>query len=302
MLESPLLERLRRRFWWQIGDPLDRALGGALRRRINAGRSYAPIFVCGAMGGGTSLLAVQLGQRFECAGVAYESANDLPRDSFLHLSGPEAFPDVASYLEALRPGADWRPELGREALLDLYRASVWRRGDAVIDKGPNANLVRAGFLARCFPEARFVLIFRDPAANIEGFRRKWPSFGAAPIAQCVDFWSQIHRAFLSASARFASRSWIVDYADLVARNEATLAALASRLGLRAANVPRRLRARGNLEGRGIRNVSGRDVGVVDDADARARARLGDLACTEIDTALAPLLSELRSSPRRVGKA
>lgn len=268
------------------------AVGGPIRRYRNASRTFRPIFVCGAMGGGTSLLAVQLGQAFECAGVVYESANDVSPESFLHVPGPEAFPDVATYRAAIEPQSAWSHAAARADLLGLYRSSVSRSGTAVVDKGPNTNLVRARFFAECFPDAAFVLIFRDAAANIEGFRRKWKSFAEAPLDASIEFYASIHETFLSASAAFLDRTFAVDYDAWVEDNEAQLRALGARLGLAPASRRHRLRARGNVEGRGIRNVKGREVGVVTDANTRARARLGEADCERIDTALHDLRERL----------
>jgi len=73
---------------------------------------------------------------------------------------------VAQYVKALREQQSWSVEEARHHLLALYRSRATGAGSVVIDKGPNSNLVRAAFLRRCFPGARFVLIFRDPVANV----------------------------------------------------------------------------------------------------------------------------------------
>jgi hypothetical protein len=302
MVRSPLLERVRRRFWWQLGDPVVKAVRDPLRRYLNAQRSYQPVFICGAMGSGTSLIALQLAQRFTCAGVVYESANEIAESSELHIPGPERFPTVAAYRDALRPQPQWDPQRARADLLALYRATATGGSDVIIDKGPNANLARAGFLARCFGEAHFVLIFRDPVTNIEGFRRKWPTFGSDSLQASIQFYAEMHERFLEAGQAFADRVTAVDYSDLVRANDALLDALGARLLLAPAGAHRRLRSRGNLEGRGIRNVKNSRIGVVDDADARAYDRMDAAAIEEVQSALAPLytrMSELALKPEGV---
>ena len=292
MVRSPLLERVRRRFWWQLGDPVVKAVREPLRRYLNAQRSYRPVFICGAMGGGTSLVALQLAQRFACAGVVYESANEVAESSELHISGPELFPTVAAYRDALRPRPHWNVERARADLLALYRATATGRSDVIIDKGPNANLLRAGFLARCFGDAHFVLIFRDPVTNIEGFRRKWPTFGRDTLQASIQFYAETHERFLEAGRAFGDRITAVEYGDLVRANDAVLGALGARLELAPAAGPRRLRSRGNLEGRGIRNVKNSRIGIVQDADARAYDRMDAAAIEEVRSALAPLYDRM----------
>ena len=56
--------------------------------------------------------------------------------------------------------------------------------------------------AECFPDARFLLVVRDPVANVEGFRRKWPTFGRAPLSDSIGFYRRTHERFLElASSR-----------------------------------------------------------------------------------------------------
>ena len=55
----------------------------AVRSRRNADREFRPIFVAGAIGSGTSLLAISLAQRFQVAGIATESARQIDPGSIL---------------------------------------------------------------------------------------------------------------------------------------------------------------------------------------------------------------------------
>ena len=290
-------DRLRTRLRRDVAEPLDRELLTPLRRLFNRGRSYRPIFVAGAAGSGTSLLTLSMGQRFECAGVVYESKDRVPPSSPLYVPDIESFADPGAYLEGMRPRETWSVERAREDLLSMYRGASRGPSDVVIDKGPDANLLRARFLARCFPDAGFVLIFRDPVANVEGFRRKWQPFGGAPLEECVTFYRRIHTAFLDAWGALGSRVLAVEYERLVEDLDGELDRVARTLRLRDARRPRRLPHYANVEGRGARNVRGGRIGVVRDASARARARLGADEVRAIEAGLADLHERLRALAR-----
>lgn len=294
MASLPLPERIRRRLRRSVIAPLDARVGGAIRRRRNAAREFRPVFVAGAMGSGTTLLALSLAQRFECACVITENAHQIARESFLHNPGVEAYPTVRAYEDAIRPGSDWSVARGRDDLLQLYRSYASGPSDVAIDKGPNVHLLRAAFLTRCFPEAFFVTVFRDPVATVEGFRRKWPTFARDSLGECIRFYATIHESFLEQVSPFPGRVAWVRYESLVDRYDEVLGALAKRAGLRVAGKRRRLPARGNVEGRGIRNVSRSRIGVLADANARAHENLSRDAIARIEAALGPLHERMQA--------
>ncbi|UCE87505.1 MAG: sulfotransferase, partial [Deltaproteobacteria bacterium] len=213
----------------------------------NSGRNYRPIFVAGASGSGTSFLAVALGQRFDCAGVIYETNLQVSKRSVLYVPPIDVFESVASYQHAMGPHESWSVEAGRRDLLDLYRSYGSGRSDVVIDKGPDINLLRAGFLHRCFPDGRFLLVFRDPVTNVEGLRRKWPTFAHDPLAESIRFYAEIHERFLRETEAFPDRVIAVEYESLVEHHEETLLAIGRRLGLAPARRQRRLRPAANVE-------------------------------------------------------
>ncbi len=275
---------LRRR----VVTPLDTYVFSAVRRVRNRERLFRPVFIAGAMGSGTTLVSNSLAQRFDCAGLVAESAADIHPGSFLHVPMLKWFSSVRAYEQAILPMSTWSLDRGREDLLRLYRSRAWGPADAVIDKGPNTNLVRAAFLARCFPDAFFIFVFRDPVANIEGFRRKWPTFAADSLDECMRFYLAIHQRFLEEMEPFRERVYTIEYESFVRRPEAVLDALAARIGLTQRQRPMRLPYRPNVPGKGIRNVRGTRIVVVQDATeqayrsvssefvARIRARLGSL--------------------------
>lgn len=291
-----LMDRVVRRLRSQVAEPLARNVGAPIRRWRNAGREYRPIFVGGASGSGTSLLALTIGQVFDCAGVIYESNLQVSERSVLYVPDIEMFPTVADYQRAIGPHDAWSIEGARRDLLDLYRSYTSGPSDVVIDKGPDTNLLRAGFLARCFPDASFVLVFRDPVANVEGLRRKWSTFANDSLAESIRFYTEIHERFLRGVEACSERVVAVEYETLVEHYDATTARIGERLGLAPATKRRGLWPVANVEGEGIRNVRGNRIRVVKDANQRAYERLGQEPVDEIRTALGPLHERLRALP------
>jgi hypothetical protein len=274
------------------------------RRRRNAGRLFRPIFVAGAIGSGTSLLAASLGQRFAVAGVALESARDVSPASCLWVDRVMSFDSIRAYEEKLSPRADWSVVQAREDLLDLYRsrASGPPGVEAFVDKGPNTNLVRAGFLAEAFPDAHFVLIFRDPVANIEGFRRKWLTFAEDRFEESIRFWAAIHETFLEHAELFPERCVSVEYEALVERYDEVLSGLAARLGVEKSERRRGIAARDVGHGRGLRGVKRGRIQVARDANAHSYATLGEAEIAQVRNRLGPLHARLRAASAASGFA
>ena len=295
-----LFEKVSRRLREAVEAAVSRQIVRPLRQWRNAGRDFQPIFVAGAMGSGTSLAAVALGARFQCAGVAYESAREVSEASFLHLPALSEFDSVASYAAALHPAPGWTHRDARAALQENYRATASGHSELLIDKGPNANLVRARFLSECFPESPFLLIFRDPVVNIEGFRRKWPTFGRDSLEANIRFYAETHECFLDTIPSLGERVVAVEYEQLVERHDETLNRVALRLGLRPAERSRRLHSRANAPGKGLRNVRQNRIEVVADASKAAYERLDAAEAEAIREALGPLHERLREQARLRG--
>lgn len=277
-----------------------------VRRLATTGLAYRPIFVAGVMGSGTSLLAHSLGQRFKVAGVATESALQVPRTSFLRMPELETFDSVSSYERAIQPGNEWSVEDGRAALVALYRKVSQRRHPAVVDKGPNTNLTRAVFLAACFADARFLLVLRDPVANIEGFRRKWPTFGREPLTESIRFYDSVHQRFLDFAEAHRPSVAVVSYDALVRDRDAVLDGVGSWIGLTPARRPNPVAVKVNDTGKGLLGHDRSSIRTLLDRDVQARARVPEHERELIDVSLRPLLerlSELRpvaSGPNPVG--
>jgi hypothetical protein len=273
MNRPTLYERLRFRLQYNVADPVVRRVVEPARRWRNASRDYRPIFVAGAMGSGTSLLAVALGQRFDVTGVVYESARQISQHSFLYVPPLSEFASIAEYRASISPASEWAFEEGRHALLALYRAHGVGSGEWIVDKGPNTNLLRADFLARCFPNAAWLLLYRDPVATVEGFRRKWKTFGRESVEANARFWVDVYESGLRQLDALGRDVSVVEYGSLAERTDDVLEDLGEHLRLARARRLRRLRSRVDVEGLGIRNVSNNRIGVVRAADAKAVARV-----------------------------
>ena len=289
-------DRLRLGVQTKLAEPLERHLLVPLRRIWNARRPVKPIFIAGASGSGTSFLTLAIAERFDCAGVVYESDAQIDPRSFLAVPPLDSFGSVRDYQDYVAPRDSWQVEQGRADLLDLCRSYCTAPGDRVLVKGPDINLLRVRFLARCFPDADFVAIFRDPVANVEGYRRKWPTFGDDTPEATICFYHDIHERFLDAAGELEGRIVAVEYESLIAEPDAVLGRIGERLRLTPSTRLEKLPTAPNFEGKGVRNVRNNKVGVVTDANARARARLDPEEAARIETALAPIHARLLGAP------
>ncbi len=299
MAERTFLDLARRRWRWHVSEPFDAKVRSPLRALVNAKRTYRPVFVAGASGSGTSLLGLSLGQRFDVAGVIYETNFQVARTSHLYVPEIDDFASVRAYQDFMTPTDAWTREAGRSDLLDCYRRYCWGTSNVVVDKGPDINLLRARYLLDCFPDGVLLLIFRDPVANVEGLRRKWKPFGADPLSETIRFWKDIHDCWLDCAIAHPDRTLAVEYEALVGDPDAALGEIGRRIGLDPAKGQRRLIESPNVEGQGIRNVRGSRIGYVTDANTRARERLEPSAVREIEDALAETERALRTSEHTI---
>ena len=293
------LARLRAGLRRRVVRPAAERVARAVRRRRNRDREFRPVFVAGAMGSGTSLTAVLLGQTFACGALVNESARQISRRSPLFVDRTEHYGTVKAYREAIAPKG-FTSALVRSELLALYRSLADRPGGIVIDKGPNTNMTRAPLLVEAFPDGRFVFVFRDPVANIEGFRRKWSNFGNDPLEASIGFYREIHEGFLDWAEACGVVLAAVEYERLVGAPEPVLARLGEALGLSPATQERRLEDKGNAPGgRGIRNVHGNRVEIVADATQKSYAGMSPRDVDAIRRALGPLHERMQREAARL---
>lgn len=294
MTLGTLLLKVRGRVRRRLADPVARRL----RALVNASRTFDPIFVTGAMGSGTTLVARELGQRFDVAGVIDESSLEIGAGSFLRTLPIARFPDVRSYERSLAPGSAWSVERAVRDLLALYRTRARGEASAIVDKAANSHMLRLDFLVECFPEAFAVVVFRDPVANVEGFRRKWPTFARDELEENIRFYRGLHESVLASKAVAADRVLFVEYESLVAEPDRAFASLSERLGLRAARSVRGLENRPNAPGQGLRNVTGGEIRIVKDANDLSYRRLSGREGERIRSALRDVHERLRARATR----
>lgn len=236
---------------------LRQAITGTLRERLLSKAKYRPIFICGISGSGTSLLANLLDERFLTCGVANESALNVP-DDHVRMGPADSYNSLAEYAKALKAIKDYPSNFVRDCYTRLYRSHTRasRKSNAIIDKAPNAHLMRAAKMAEAFTDGYFVFVFRDPVDQIEGLRRKWTLFRDAEISDLCLFVKDCHDTFLTDSAAFPDRRAIISYEDFLVHHDQMLDWIRHDAGLitRRKERKRGLRNRPNVPGKGLRNV------------------------------------------------
>ena len=142
-------------------------------------------------------------------------------------------------------------------ILNLYqkKSQYLRQSNLVIDKASMTHLVRSSFLKKAFPQAKFILVFREPIATIEGLRRKWPSiYRSVSVEKVCDFWSEIHHCFLKDTLKFQEEIIFIPYEYLVKETNQCLSKVAHILSLKERKIPKKIPNKENNQGKGLRNV------------------------------------------------
>ena len=237
-----------------------------------------PLFICGAMGSGTTLITRLIDQHFHVNGVANETALQIPRGSPLHIRSSHHYETLEHMSRALFVPSDVDPITVRVDTLDYYRRIQRRKGpDAdevvVVDKAPNAHLVRTPALRAAFPRSKFLFIYRNPVSAVEGLRRKWTVCAEAPFEHVTRFWVLLHEAFERDTAFFRDDVIPVPYEAFTEDPDRVLAALQEQVPLRRREDLRTLGNKPNQEGYGLRNVSGGRIKVVKGVSQSAKDRL-----------------------------
>jgi hypothetical protein len=138
---------------------------------------------------------------------------------------------LRDYLNELDEGEDVYYEAVRLMGLELYGRACRQAGKQLfLDKTPRYYHILPE-LSRVFPEARFIILFRNPAAVFSSILRTWMD----------DDWSRFDyfredllvapRTLTDSHAYLADRAIVVHYEHLVHAPEAVLAELCARLGL-----------------------------------------------------------------------
>lgn len=190
------------------------------------------VFVAGLHRSGTTPLARVLAAHPEISGFHDTEAKE---DEGQHLQ--DVYPAAREFGGAGRFALDPRSHLTESSpLVSIANADrllaqwspYWdldRR--LLLEKSP-PNLVRTRFLQGLFPDARFVVVVRNPVV-VALSTQKWagPLAGLAPL---LEHWLRAHETFV-ADAAHLSHVHVVRYEQLVATPRSTLAELADFLGL-----------------------------------------------------------------------
>lgn len=268
-----------------------RATGQPIRNELE------PLFICGAMGSGTTLITRLIDQHFHTAGVANETALQIPRSSPLYLKRSYRFRSLDEMSRAMFLSPDVDPVTVRVDLLDYYRRVQRSTGEdasevVVVDKAPNAHLVRTPGLRAAFPRGKFLFIFRNPLSAVEGLTRKWEICAKAPFEHVARFWVLMHESFERDTAFFRQSVIPVPYEVLTADPDRVLAALEKHVPLRKRTEPKGYGNRPNKEGFGLRNVSDGQIKVVKGVSEASKNRLPDDLKAIVDEVAMPTYERL----------
>jgi len=268
-----------------------RTAASGLRRFDN---DFQPLFICGVAGSGTTLMSSLLDQRFENSAAFHESALRFPVGASLRMESVGHYGRLDRYAEAMYLSSDSPRQGLRDEMLSLYRnrCTFPKRSNIVIDKAPNVHLVRAAQLQAAFPNARFILIFRDPRANLEGLRRKWSVFREADLESLCAFWEQMHRTFVDQTRRFDSSVRGISFERLIQDPDGELTELATWCALTLRPHPKTYADRPNDPGKGLRGVVGGAIRVDPSAARAPKTGLTDEQRDQVDRRLSPLYKTL----------
>lgn len=229
--------------------------------------SYTPVFICGISGSGTTLLSGLLDQEYENICCLHESAICAVPDSPLKMQSVSEYRTIQEYRSKcfLSPKID--KSLVRKSLLATYRQYRCKNpnSNVVIDKAPNVHLARTIPLKEAFPDAKFILVYRNPVQSIEGLRRKWPLFGNSQLFEVCSFWKDMHNAFLRDIRGMKSDVFLISYEELISNSEDSLKNVASKLGMKERKTKKEYNNKPNLQGKGLRNIVNGKIKVTDNS-------------------------------------
>jgi hypothetical protein len=226
---------------------------------------FRPIFVCGISGSGTTLLSSLMDQNYINDICIHESSRDKNTSLLFYIRKARTYKNIDEYTKSLYLPSELNHNTIKTELLRYYRRLVKypRKSSLVIDKAPNTHLVRIGMLMDAFPDAKSILIYRDPVEVIEGLRRKWKNpFGNASFSELCRFWTDLHVEFLNSTRNYRERVFIVSYTQLITNPEKVLSRIAKFAGFIPRIIPTPYEDKKNIPGKGLRNVSGGKIQVL----------------------------------------
>jgi hypothetical protein len=271
-----------------------RAVGPA-KRVVNRSLEFNPLFITGIIGSGTTLVTELLKSNFEFGSVYMETAHMLPRKSPLAINKPNDFGSVREYIDAMPFPKSASIEQVRQHHQNAYRFHASWRPDLLnaIDKCPNYTLARSADLKKAFPNARFIVIFRDPVANTEGLQRKWRLFKEAGPEQSMRLYEELYERFLKEAEDFTDSVIYLDYDAFVKSPDKLYSYLGEEWGMTRLEGQRKVRKPSARKG-GLRGVTQGSVKIDQTASRRSRDSVSAEIVENIDRELAVLHGRLKS--------
>jgi hypothetical protein len=269
--------------------------GGPIRRIANRSLEFNPIFITGIIGSGTTLVTELLKSNFEFGSVYMETAHMVPRKSPLAIKKPNDFSSVLEYIDSMPFPKSASPERVRQFHQDAYRFHAGWRPSLLnaIDKCPNYTLARSADLKKAFPNSRFIVIFRDPVANVEGLQRKWRLFREAAPDESIHLYKELYERFLGEAEGFNDSVIYLDYDAFVKSPDHLYSYLSESWGMTRLEEHRKIRKPSARKG-GLRGVAQGGVTIDQTASKRSRDSVSAETVESIDSELAALHGRLKS--------
>lgn len=238
-------------------------------------KDFHPVFIVGASGSGTTLLAALLHQKYKNALYLAESARMATSGKDLYIKKVHQYPTTRIYQQSLFIPDSVPVNHIKKQILRLYQCELEypKVSNIVIDKAANSHLTRAKLLKAAFPNSKFVLIFRDPVENIEGMKRKWQPFREDPLEDVCQLWETMHEKFLSDIQPFEQDVLMIEYAQLVKNTDKVVQQIAIFADMEPRDQLAALKDIPASPGKGLRNVVGGEIIVLQDAQKRVESSL-----------------------------
>ncbi len=270
-----------------------RAVGPA-RRVANRSLEFNPIFVTGVMGSGTTLVTELLKSNFEFGSAYMETDHFVPRSSPLSVRKANSFGSVSEYLDSMAFPESTSVQQVKQHYQDAYRFHAsWRPNQLnAIDKCPNHTLARSSDLKKAFPDSKFIVLFRDPVANVEGLRRKWRLFREADLDDSIRLYRELYERFLAETEGFGDSVIYLDYDEFVKATDELYSYLTVSWKLTRRERVGRIRKPSSI---GLRGVTQGGVTIDQTASERSRDSASAEDAGRIDGELAHIYGRLKSN-------
>jgi len=138
---------------------------------------------------------------------------------------------VGSFIEAMPSGRDDHDEGIRRMYAHLYTRALEGSGKSrFLDKTPRYYLIIPDLL-RVFPEAKFVLLFRNPLAVLASILKTWVGQDPASLHAARNDLQRAPALLLDGIRRLGDACTVVQFEDLIADPNVAVKALCTRLGI-----------------------------------------------------------------------